>query len=116
MTMKYIENAQSQSIATLGVDGVNAFLQDTISSNNPDAPISCGFFRMESGAPLEYTYEFEECKIMLEGEMTLAEKNGMTVTLKPGDVVYFGKNTTITFTSESVGLAFYVGQRKEGDV
>ena len=116
MGMEYIENAQSQSIASLDVEGVNAYLQDTISSNSPNAPITCGFFRMEQGAPLEYTYSYDECKIMLEGEMTLAEENGMTVHLKPGDVVYFGKGTKITFTSNSAGLAFYVGQRKEGEV
>ena len=114
MAMKFFEKAQSQDIASLNIDGINAFLQDTVSSNREDAPITCGFFRMESGNPLEYTYSYDECKIMLEGEMTLVEEGGQTVTLKPGDVVYFDSGTKITFSSESSGTAFYVGQRKLG--
>ncbi len=113
MGMKYFEKTQSMDIASLNIDGINAFLEDVVSSNNKDAPITCGMFRMESGSPLDYTYSYDECKMMLEGEMTITE-NSVTVTLKPGDVVYFDKGTSVTFASKSSGLAFYVGQRKEG--
>ncbi len=113
MGMKYFENTQSMDITSLNIDGINAFLQDVVSSNDESAPITCGMFRMESGNPLDYTYSYDECKIMLEGEMTITE-SGVTVTLKPGDVVYFDKGTSVTFVSNSSGLAFYVGQRKEG--
>lgn len=114
--MKYFAGAQSKDIASLGIEGVNASLQDTVSSNNDASPITCGFFKMEAGNPLEYTYSYDECKIMLEGEMTLSEENGETVTMKPGDVVYFDKGTKITFSSNSSGTAFYVGQRKLGEL
>jgi len=114
MTMKYFKEAQTQSINSLGIDGINAYLQDTISSENEQAPITCGFFKMEAGNPLEYTYSYDECKIMLEGEMTITEKDGQTVTMKPGDVIYFDSGTTVTFSSQSSGTAFYVGQRKLG--
>ncbi len=112
--MKHIEGAQAKDINSLGIDGINAFLQDTISSDNEEAPITCGFFKMESGNPLEYTYSYDECKIMLEGEMTISEDGGSTINMKPGDVVYFDKGTKVTFTSNSSGKAFYVGQRKFG--
>jgi len=112
--MKYFKEAQTQSINSLGIDGINAYLQDTISSENEQAPITCGFFKMEAGNPLEYTYSYDECKIMLEGEMTITEKDGQTVTMKPGDVIYFDSGTTVTFSSQSSGTAFYVGQRKLG--
>lgn len=111
--MKYFEKTQSMDIASLNIEGINVFLQDVVSSNDEDAPITCGMFRMESGKPLDYTYSYAECKIMLEGEMTISE-NGSTATMKPGDVVYFDKGTSVTFSSNSSGLAFYVGQRKEG--
>ena len=113
MGMKYFEKTQSMDIASLNIDGINVFLQDVVSSNDADAPITCGMFRMEAGKPLDYTYSYDECKIMLEGEMTITE-SGVTCTLKPGDVVYFDKDTSVTFESKSSGLAFYVGQRKEG--
>ena len=59
----------SQPINSLNIEGINAYLQDTISSNNNSAPITCGFFKMEAGNPLEYAYSYDERKIMLEGEM-----------------------------------------------
>ncbi len=100
-------------IESLNIDGINVFLQDVVSSNDANAPITCGMFRMESGNPLDYTYSYAECKIMLEGEMSITE-SGVTVTLRPGDVVYFDKDTSVTFASKTSGSAFYVGQRKKG--
>ena len=116
MAMKFFQSAQSKDIASLGIEGINASLQDTVCSENSNSPITCGFFKMEAGNPLEYTYSYDECKIMLEGEMTLTEAGGETVTMKPGDVVYFDSGTTITFSSSSSGTAFYVGQRKLGEL
>ena len=34
MAMKYFKEAQTQSINSLGIDGINAYFQDTISSEN----------------------------------------------------------------------------------
>ena len=116
MAMKHFSGAQSKDVASLGIDGINAYLEDTVESKNASAPITCGFFKMEAGNPLEYTYSYDECKIMLEGEMTITEEGGDTVTMKPGDVVYFDSGTTVTFTSNSSGKAFYVGQRKLGEL
>ena len=116
MGMKYFAQAQNMELASMGFDGINAFLHDLESSNNENAPTTCGFFRMEAGGSLEYTYKYDEFKIMLNGEMTLAEQGGETVALKPGDVVFFEKGTTITFSSKSSGLVFYVGQRRAGEL
>ena len=114
--MKHFKDAQKMNVASLNIEGINAFLQDVISSNNADAPITCGLFRMESGNPLEYTYSYDECKIMLEGEMTVVEEGGTSADVKPGDILYFDKGTKVTFSSGSSGLAFYCGQRKEGEL
>ena len=85
MAMKYFDKAQSKQIASLNLDGINAFLEDTVSSNNDQAPITCGFFQMDAGNPLEYTYSYDECKIMLEGEMTITDTEGQSVDMKPGE-------------------------------
>lgn len=114
MAMKYFDQAQAKDIASLNIEGINAFLQDTISSDDENAPITCGFFRMDAGNPLDYTYSYDECKIMLEGEFTITEEGGNTITMKPGDVVYFDSGTKVAFSSKSSGTAFYVGQRKFG--
>lgn len=83
--------------------------------DNADKPISCGFYRLEKGTPLVYTYTYDEMKIILEGQFQITDETGQTVTASPGDVFYFPKGAKITFTTENYGLAFYVSDpRLEG--
>ena len=114
--MKTFPNAQSATLDSLGIKGVNAWLSDIVSSGDPDAPITCGLFRMESGEVLDYTYSYDEAKFIIDGEMTLAEAGGETVHVKAGDVVYFDTGAEIRFSSKSSGLAFYCGQRALGEL
>ena len=76
--------------------------------NDPQKPISAGFYRLEKGTPLVYTYHYDEMKIILEGEYEISDETGQKVTARPGDVFYFPKGATITFTTPNYGLAFYV--------
>ncbi|OAX81274.1 hypothetical protein ACJ72_04382 [Emergomyces africanus] len=106
---KYREKALSTLELPL-IANDNAYLADVFSSeqNDPDKPISCGFYRLEKGAPLVYTYTYNEMKIILEGEFEISDETGQKVKATPGDVFYFPKGATITFTTPSRGLAFYV--------
>ncbi|RJE17638.1 ethanolamine utilization protein EutQ [Aspergillus sclerotialis] len=94
----------------------NAFLGDVLSSekSNPDKPISAGFYRLEKGTPLVYTYTYDEMKIILEGEFEISDETGQKVHARPGDVFFFPKGVTITFTTNSYGLGFFTGQRAQG--
>ncbi len=112
--MKHVKNAQRMDIASLNIEGINVYLQDIVASEDKEKPITCGLFRMERGNPLEYTYSYDEVKIMLEGEMAIKDGAGNTVEMRPGDVVGFSKGEKITFSSNSSGLAFFCGQRAEG--
>jgi uncharacterized cupin superfamily protein len=87
------------------------FLPLRIQSDHNDAekPISCGFYRLEKGTPLVYEYTYHEMKIILEGEFEISDETGQKVKAGPGDVFYFPKGSKITFTTDSYGLAFYVG-------
>ena len=114
--MEHHAGAQSQDIASLNIEGVNAYLQDVVASNDPNAPITCGFFKMDKGNPLEYTYSYDEAKIILDGEMTISEVGGETIEVKTGDVLYFEEGAKITFSSKSSGLGFYCGQRAKGEL
>lgn len=59
-------------------------------------------------------------KIVLEGEFEISEEgengngNGKSVRAGKGDVFFFPKGAVITFKTDTGGLAFYTGQRKEG--
>ena len=114
--MQTFKSANTMELSSLNVEGVNAFLSDIVSSNDPDAPISCGLFRMEKGNALEYTYTYDEAKIIIDGEMTITEENGESFDAVAGDVVYFDKGAKITFTSNSSGLGFFCGQRELGEL
>ena len=103
-------------ISSLNIDGVNAYLQDVDSSDDAGAPISWGFFRMEAGNQLEYTYSYDECKIIVEGEMTVQEVGGDTVNVSPGDVLFFQKELArysplshrdLGFTADNVNKVNY---------
>lgn len=114
--MKYYAKAQSKFEIPL-LANENAFLGDVFSSDktNPEKPVSSGFFRLKKGTPLTYTYKYDEMKIILEGDYTIEDSTGQKTVASPGDVFFFPKDSTITFTTTDYGLAFYVGQRKESD-
>ncbi|KAJ4356022.1 uncharacterized protein N0V89_004049 [Didymosphaeria variabile] len=113
--MHHYPNAQKEYKPPL-IANENAYLGDVFSSDkiNPETPISAGFYRLEKGTPLEYTYTYDEMKIIVEGSFTISDETGKKVNAKPGDVFFFPKGSKITFTTDDYGLAFFTGQRKEG--
>ncbi|KAI9652884.1 MAG: hypothetical protein M1831_006313 [Alyxoria varia] len=113
--MKHYAQAQTTFKPPL-IANDNAFLGDVFTSQERDAekPVSCGFYRLEKGKELVYTYTYHEMKIILDGSFTISDETGQKVKATKGDVFYFPKGATITFETEDFGLAFYTGQRKEG--
>ncbi|CAG8213263.1 unnamed protein product [Penicillium salamii] len=112
MTVPFTYHAKAQSTFKPPlIANENAFLGDieTSEKENPDKPMSAGFYRLEKGTPLVYTYSYDEMKIVLEGKFEISDETGNKVTATPGDVLYFPKGATITFTTDDYGLAFYVG-------
>jgi len=109
--MEYYQNGQATELPSMNIDGVHAYINDMIFTNDPVSPVVCGLFRMEKGAPLEYTYTYDDVKIILEGEMTVSEEGGKTVDAKPGDIFLYREGAKVTFSSNSSGLGFYCGQR-----
>lgn len=109
--MVHVKDAQSMEIKSMGMPGIEAFLQDVVASDDPQAPIACGLFRLEKSAPLTYEYTYDEAKIILDGVLTVSDGE-TTVDAGKGDVLFFPKGATITFTTPSSGLGFVCGQRE----
>lgn len=106
-------SAQTEFTKTLPlIANENAYLGDVYTSSDKTSPISCGFYRLEKGTPLVYTYTYHEMKIILEGEFIISDESGQEVHAKPGDVFHFPKGSVITFKTNSYGLAFFTGQRE----
>jgi ethanolamine utilization protein EutQ (cupin superfamily) len=108
--MQYIKNAKGMKIKSMDIAGTNAYLEDLVSSNDPKAPITCALFRMEKGNPLTYTYTYDESKVIIEGSMYVADGYSK-VKAKTGDVLFFPKGATITFSSDNYGIGYVCGQR-----
>jgi ethanolamine utilization protein EutQ (cupin superfamily) len=68
----------------------NAYLGDIATSerNDPTAPISAGFYRLEKGTPLVYEYTYHEMKIIVDGEFDISDETGQKVHAAKGDVFY----------------------------
>ena len=69
----------------------NAYLGDLATSEvrAPEKPIACGFYRLEKGTPLVYTYTYHEMKIIVDGEFDISDERGNKVHAVKGDVFYF---------------------------
>ena len=91
--------------------GDNAYLKDFVVSNDKQAPITAGLFRLVAGEPITYTYTYEEMKLIIDGEFQITDESGETVTSRIGDLFYFPKCSVITFTTDTFGLGYFCGQR-----
>lgn len=47
-----------------------------------------GFYRLEKGTPLVYTYTYDEMKIIVEGSFNITDETGQSVVAKPGDCLF----------------------------
>lgn len=111
--MKIQKQAVKDPQPTMGIDGINATLGDTIVSDSKDKTLCAGFFHLnKTDKPLVYTYDYEEMKYVAEGEFFITDESGQKVHATVGDVLFFGNGETITFETPTRGVGFFVGQRK----
>ncbi|QSE92611.1 ethanolamine utilization protein [Rhodococcus pseudokoreensis] len=92
--------------------GTEGFIDDVYA--NPDgSEMSAGYFGLRhTDAPLDYLYEYDEMKVVLDGEFLLENLDtGQTEVAKPNDAIFFPKGSRIRFTTPAGALAFYVGHR-----
>ena len=115
MAFKYYEQIKSQELPSMEVDNVQAFLKDFAVSEDTEKPMTSGLFRLKAGESLKYTYTYHEMKFIVDGYFTIEDETGQKVTAKAGDLLYFPKGTSITFSTDDFGLGFFCGQRGEGE-
>ena len=91
--------------------GNNAYLKDFAVSNDQQAPITVGLFRLEAGDPITYTYTYEEMKLIIDGEFQISDGSSDTVTTKIGDLFSFHKGSVITYSTNTYVVGYFCGQR-----
>ena len=93
----------------------SAFLDDLAISEDADKATTAGLFLPEAGESTTYTSTHPEMKLILDGEVTISDDTGQSVDASRGDLFYFPAGSTITFTTVDFVLAYFVGQRGEGE-
>ena len=115
MAIKHYKQIKIQELPSMKIDNVPAFLRDFAISDDLEKPITSGLFRLKAGQSLKYTYTYHEMKFIVDGNFIIEDETGQKVTAKPGDLFYFPKGTSITFSTPDFGLGFFCGQRGEGE-
>lgn len=113
MKVEKIEGVTTAEIPALAAPNENAQGVDVATANSGGNPLTLGMFRMSKGEALPYRYEFDEFKVVLEGEITVADDQGNSTDFRAGDVMQFGKDTNVTFSTKSTALMVYVAQRDQ---
>ncbi|AII04104.1 MULTISPECIES: cupin domain-containing protein [Rhodococcus] len=92
--------------------GTEGFIDDVYA--NPDgSEMSAGYFELRrTDNPLDYLYEYDEMKVVLEGEFVLENLDtGQKEVAKAKDAIFLPKGSRIRFTTPDGALAYYVGHR-----
>lgn len=86
---------------------------DDVYANPEGSPMAAGYFKLNATeAPLDYYYEYDEMKVVLEGTFKLENPDtGQVAYAGPKDAIFFPKGSRIIFSTEDGALAFFVGHR-----
>ena len=113
--MQFKGSIKGRELPAMDEFDANAFLDDFAVSEDPDKPITAGCFRLEAGQSMTYTYTYHEMKLIIDGEITIADATGQSITATKGALFYFPSGSTITFSTEDYGMGYFVGQRGVGE-
>ncbi|PYH97063.1 hypothetical protein BO71DRAFT_417333 [Aspergillus ellipticus CBS 707.79] len=69
------------------------------------------FFERKGPESTPPKYSYDEVGVVIEGEINLRDETGQTAIVRPGDTFFFPRGSTITFSSDSYGVAWKCGGR-----
>ena len=74
--------------------------------------MTSGFYKIEAGPSKPASYDFEETKYVLSGQIdVLDEATGIIHHLVAGDFAFFHVGSKVQFSTQSSGMAFYAVTR-----
>ncbi|PWN31531.1 uncharacterized protein FA14DRAFT_162540 [Meira miltonrushii] len=108
MSLFKVLDASEAKLASLGN---GAMLGDIDCSK--DKKLTGGFYEQShSEEPLNYTYTYDELKIVLEGELQIKNTaTGEEFTAKAGQVLNISDGAALQFNSPTKARIFYVAKR-----
>ncbi|OKP14738.1 hypothetical protein PENSUB_11496 [Penicillium subrubescens] len=76
------------------------------------SPITGSWFRIEKGPPsTPPKYDYDEVGVVIEGKITFKDATEQTAIVKAEDTFFFPRGSTITFSTDSYGVAWKCGAR-----
>lgn len=92
--------------------GTQGFIADVFANPN-GSEMSAGYFELKhTDAVLDYYYEYDEMKVVLDGEFRLENRDtGQVIVAKKHDAIFFPKGSRILFSTPDRALAYFVGHR-----
>lgn len=92
--------------------GTQGFIADVFANPN-GSEMSAGYFELKhTDAVLDYYYEYDEMKVVLDGEFRLENPDtGQVIVAKKHDAIFFPKGSRILFSTPDRALAYFVGHR-----
>ena len=111
MTLTYIP-ARTGDWMDFDAEGVD--LRFTIFGRSSSSkPMKCGFYHFRSGNSIDFDYQYDEFKYIVEGEMSLDVRGDRIYQVKKGDCLLIDKGTFIGYSTPSECVMYYVSQAQD---
>ena len=95
-----------------GVAGVN--LRYTVfGHSSTSAPMRCGFYEFKAGDAIDFDYDYDEFKYIIDGEAKLDVRGDKIYHVKKGDCLLIEKGTFINYSTPSIFVMYYVSQQED---
>ena len=111
MTLTHIQ-AGKYTWTEFGVEGVNLRLT-TFGKSSSYLPMRCGFYEFKTGNSIDFDYQYDEFKYIMDGEAFLEVRGDRTYHVKKGDCLLIEKGTFVNYSTPSIFVMYYVSQQED---
>lgn len=77
-------------------------------ARQPDAGMTVGFARTAAGEKFEVAFPYDEVLVVTKGAFTVTTEDGVSVTARPGEVVYLPADSVNSHTADEDTEMVYV--------
>ncbi|MEO1521305.1 MAG: cupin domain-containing protein [Cyanobacteria bacterium J06633_2] len=85
----------------------------TFGRSNSYTPMKCGFYHFKASNSIDFDYQYDEFKYIVEGEMMLDVRGDRVYHVKQGDCLLIDKGTFIRYSTSSECVMYYVSQASD---
>ena len=111
MTLTHIQ-AGKFTWTEFGVEGVNLRMT-TFGKSSSYFPMKCGFYEFRTGNSIDFDYQYDEFKYIMDGEAFLKVHDDRTYHVQKGDCLLIEKGTFVNYSTPSIFVMYYVSQQED---